>query len=166
LRAGGTHLKPSIPRGDRFWSLAKDEQIAMAGMFEEEPVRRLVTSLVSRPDNVKIELLDAAYWMKGCSSQGQLRHAVLLNLSDGKRKRDEFCLLDIKEAGPAAAPRAKDAQMPRDNGECVVQGAKYLSPALSDRMIAGRMLGRSVAIRELMPQDLKLDIDRLSCEEH
>jgi uncharacterized protein (DUF2252 family) len=155
-------VKPNIPRGERFWSLAKYEQSALVSVFDEEPVRKLVTSLNTRPDDVKIEVLDAAYWMKGCSSLGRLRYAVLLNLSDGKRKRDEFCLLDIKEATPAAAPRARDAQMPRDNGARVVEGARHLSPALGDRMIAGKMLGRSVVIRELMPQDLKLDIERLS----
>jgi uncharacterized protein (DUF2252 family) len=32
-------------------------------------------------------------------------------------------------------------------------------------MIAGKLLRRSVVIRELMPQDLKLEIDRLSREE-
>ena len=52
--------------------------------------------------------------------------------------------------------------MPDDNGQRVVEGAKHLSPALGDRMMAGRLLGRSVVIRELMPQDLKLQIDRLS----
>jgi uncharacterized protein (DUF2252 family) len=47
----------------------------------------------------------------------------------------------------------------------VVEGAKHLSPALGERMMAGKLLGRSVVIRELMPQDLKLDIDQLSREE-
>jgi uncharacterized protein (DUF2252 family) len=137
----------------------------VAAMFEEEPVRKLVTSLKSRQNEARLELLDAAYWMKGCSSLGRLRCAALLNVSDGKRKRDEFCLIDIKEAGPAAAPRAEDAPMPTDNGQRVVEGARHLSPALGDRMMAGKMLGRSIVLRELMPQDLKLDIDRLSREE-
>ena len=55
--------------------------------------------------------------------------------------------------------------MPKDNGERVVEGAKHLSPALGDRMMAAKLLGRSVVIRELMPQDLKLEIDQLTREE-
>jgi uncharacterized protein (DUF2252 family) len=158
-------LKPTIPRGERFWPLAKDEHKAIEELVEREDVRKLVTSLKSRPDDAEIDVLDAAYWMKGCSSLGRLRFAVLLDVSHGKSKDDEFCLIDIKEASPAAAPRARTAKMPKDNGERVVQGAKHLSPALGDRMMAAKLLGRSVVIRELMPQDLKLEIDRLTRQE-
>ena len=55
--------------------------------------------------------------------------------------------------------------MPRDNSMRVVEGARNLSPALGNRMMASTFLGRSVVLRELMPQDLKLEIDRLSREE-
>jgi uncharacterized protein (DUF2252 family) len=103
--------------------------------------------------------------MKGCSSLGKLRFAVLLNVSSGKAKDEEFCLIDIKEANPPAAPRAPNAGMPRDNGKRVVEGARHLSPALGERMMAAKLLDRSVVVRELMPQDLKLEIDRLSREE-
>ena len=158
-------LKPNIPRGERFWPLAKEESKAIGDLFGEEAVRKLVTSLKSRPDDAAIEVLDAAYWMKGCSSLGRLRYAVLLTIGAGNAKDDRFCLIDIKEAIPTAAPRARGAQMPKDNGKRVVEGAKHLSPALGDRMMAARLLGRSVVIRELMPQDLKVEIDRLSREE-
>jgi uncharacterized protein (DUF2252 family) len=47
----------------------------------------------------------------------------------------------------------------------VVQGAQHLSPALGDRMMATKLLGRSVVLRELMPQDLKLAIDQLTRDE-
>jgi uncharacterized protein (DUF2252 family) len=155
-------LKPNIPRGERFWPLAKDELRAIEQVFAREDVRKLVASLKSRPSGAKIEVLDAAYWMKGCSSLGRLRFAVLLSVSHGKSSDDEFCLIDIKEANPAAAPRAPAAKMPRDNGKRVVTGARHLSPALGDRMMAAKLLGRSVVIRELLPQDLKLEIDQLS----
>jgi uncharacterized protein (DUF2252 family) len=158
-------MKPNIPKGERFWPLAKKEGNAIAQLFERDDVRRLVTSLKSRPNDSKIEVLDAAYWMKGCSSLGRMRFAVLLNVSQGKSKDDEFCLIDIKEAGPAAAPRARNADMPKDNARRVVEGARQLSPALGDRMMAAKMLTRSVVLRELMPQDLKLEIDRLTHEE-
>jgi len=55
--------------------------------------------------------------------------------------------------------------MPKDNGKRVVAGARRLSPALGDRMMAAKVLGRSVVLRELMPQDLKLEIDRPSRDE-
>ncbi len=158
-------LKPNIPRGERFWPLSKQESAAIKGLFDEEGVRRLVASLKSRANDSRIDVLDAAYWMKGCSSLGRLRFAVLLNVSGGNAKTDEFCLIDIKEASPAAAPRARDAVMPRDNGKRVVEGAKQLAPALGDRMMATKVLGRSIVLRELMPQDLKLEIDQLSRDE-
>jgi uncharacterized protein (DUF2252 family) len=155
-------LKPNIPRGERFWPLAKQELRAIEQLFAREDVRKLVASLKSRPSQAKTDVLDAAYWMKGCSSLGRLRFAVLLSVGHGKTSDDEFCLIDIKEASPAAAPRARAAKMPRDNGKRVVAGARHLSPALGDRMMAAKLLGRSVVIRELMPQDLKLEIDQLS----
>jgi uncharacterized protein (DUF2252 family) len=158
-------VKPTIPKGDRFWPLTREESNAIGRLFDQEDVRRLVVALKSRPDNSKIEVLDAAYWMKGCSSLGRLRFAVLLSVSLGKSRDDEYCLIDIKEATPAAAPRARNAVMPKDNAKRVVEGAKHLSPALGDRMMAAKMLDRPVVLRELMPQDLKLEIDRLSREE-
>jgi uncharacterized protein (DUF2252 family) len=158
-------VKPTIPRGERFWPLTKDESKAIDALFKEDSVRKLVTSLKSRADDATIEVLDAAYWMKGCSSLGRLRFAVLLRVGTGKKREDEFCLIDIKEAIPAASPRASGAVIPKDHAQRVVEGAKHLSPALGERMMASKLLERSVVIRELMPQDLKLEIDQLSREE-
>jgi uncharacterized protein (DUF2252 family) len=158
-------LKPNIPRGERFWPLARKETVAIRALFEQEAVRKLVTSLKSRADDANIEVLDAAYWMKGCSSLGRLRFAVLLEVHNGGSKDDEFCLVDIKEAVPAAAPRASHARMPHDHGRRVVEGAKHLSPALGDRMMAARLMDRPIVVRELLPQDLKLSIDSLSRDE-
>jgi len=158
-------VKPKIPRGERFWPLTKAEIRAVDELFGDESVRKLVTSLKGRPDNARIDVLDAAYWMKGCSSLGRLRYAVLLKVRTGKKRDDEYCLVDVKEASRAAAPHAARANMPSDHAHRVVEGAKHLSPALGDRMMASTLLGRSVVIRELMPQDLKLEIDRLSREE-
>lgn len=158
-------LKPNIPRGERFWGISKEEETAIDRLFEDEGVRKLIASLKVRSDDVKISVLDAAYWMKGCSSLGRLRFAVLLGVSNGRRKDDEFCLMDIKEASPAAAPRAAHAAMPVDNARRVVAGARHLSPALGERMMPTRLLNRSVFLRELMPQDLKLEIDQLTREE-
>jgi uncharacterized protein (DUF2252 family) len=156
-------VKPTIPLGERFWALSDEEKTEIEKLFEAEPVRKLITSFKHRDDDARIRVLDAAYWMKGCSSLGRLRYAVLLGV--GPKKDHEFCLVDIKEAVRAAAPAAKDAGMPQDFAMRVVTGACNLSPYLGERMLAAKFLSRSVVLRELMPQDLKLEIDRLKREE-
>jgi uncharacterized protein (DUF2252 family) len=55
--------------------------------------------------------------------------------------------------------------MPRDNAVRVVTGAKALSPNLGERMMAAKLLGKAVVVRELMPQDLKIEINTLSRKE-
>ena len=55
--------------------------------------------------------------------------------------------------------------MPRDNAERVVEGARHLSPSLGERMRSARLDDRSVVIRELLPQDMKLTIEQLTQEE-
>ncbi len=153
-RIGGP--SPEIPLGKRFWPLTPEERREIGRLVEGEPLRHLATGLKSRDDDAKVTLLDAAYWMKGCSSLGRLRYALLLDV-DG-----DLCLVDIKEAVQAAAPRDKHARMPRDNGERVVEGARHLAPHLGDRMLATRLLGKAVFLRELLPQDLKIEIDRIT----
>ncbi len=125
--------------------------------------RRLGTALRSRQDDAALRVLDAAYWRKGCSSLGGLRFAVLVAIGRGKDER--HCLMDVKEAVAAAAPRVADGDMPRDNAERVVAGARHMSPFLGGRMLAGRLLDKAVFIRELLPQDLKLEIETLSRDE-
>src|SRR3954470_12601115 len=109
------------------------------------------------------ELLDAAYWMKGCSSLGALRYATLLQVGKGKDR--QICLMDLKEAVPPAAPHDPNALMPDDNADRVVEGARHLSPNVGERMRSARLLDRSIFVRELLPQDLKLEIEQLSQEE-
>jgi uncharacterized protein (DUF2252 family) len=55
--------------------------------------------------------------------------------------------------------------MPADNAKRVVTGARHLSPYLGERMLAERLLKKPVFIRELLPQDLKLEIGQLSRQE-
>jgi uncharacterized protein (DUF2252 family) len=154
---------PVIPLGKRFWPLTKDERKAIGALFEQENTRKLVTSLRSRNDDAEVRVMDAAYWRKGCSSLGALRFAVLLAVDTGDRER--HCLIDIKEAIAAAAPHSPTAHMPADNAKRVVAGARHLSPFLGDRMLAERLLKKTVFIRELLPQDLKLEIEQLSRQE-
>lgn len=73
--------------------------------------------------------------------------------------------MDVKEAVKAAAPRYAGEKMPKYNAERVVQGALHLSPHLGKRMVAGTLEDRSVFIRELLPQDLKIEIERLTIED-
>jgi uncharacterized protein (DUF2252 family) len=112
-------VRPNIPLGKRFWPLRRDEKIESKRMFEREKVRRLVTSLRSREGDDSIEVLDAAYWMKGCSSLGRLRFAVLVGVGDPPYKGEGLCLMDIKEATRPAAPRYSSVWMPRGNDERV-----------------------------------------------
>jgi uncharacterized protein (DUF2252 family) len=77
----------------------------------------------------------------------------------------DFCLMDIKEGVVAAAPHSPNAIMPQINGERIVEGARHLSPFLGQRMRAEYLLKKSIFVRELLPQDLKIEIDQLSREE-
>jgi uncharacterized protein (DUF2252 family) len=154
---------PTIPRGTKFWSLSKSERSIIDEMFQTPALRHLATSLKSREDDAPIAVEDAAYWMKGCSSLGLLRFAVLLGI--GERKKRTLALMDVKEAVAAAAPRYAREKMPKDQAERVVEGAMHLSPHLGKRMVAARLDGRSVFIRELLPQDLKIEIERLTVQD-
>src|SRR5215831_7994870 len=116
------NVKPTIPLGKRFWTLTKTERKALKELLKSDGARALITALKGRHDGDKIEVLDAAYWMKGCSSLGRLRYAVLVGVADGEPNSNNLCLIDIKEGVLAAAPRAPDAKMPRDNAERVVAG--------------------------------------------
>jgi uncharacterized protein (DUF2252 family) len=152
--------KPLVPLGRKFWALTAEERKALADLFATDEMRGLITQLQSRNDDDPVSLVDAAYWMKGCSSLGRLRYAAMLRIGEGRGS--SLCLVDIKEATAAAAPRAASAQTPRDNAVRVVTGARALSPNLGNRMIAARLLDKSVIIRELMPQDLKLEVNGLT----
>jgi uncharacterized protein (DUF2252 family) len=155
-RIGG--MRPEIPLGKRFWPLTKVERTAIFDIFSQDDLEELKVSL--RPDGggLPIKVIDAAYWMKGCSSLGLLRYAALVKFDEKAADDGGMYLVDIKEAIKTAAPHYKGVKMPRDNAARVVQGARQLAPHLGKRMIAARMLDRSVFLRELSPHDLKLEI--------
>lgn len=157
--------EPTIPLGSRFWPLAKNERREIDELFSKTSVAALATALRGAGDEADVEVLDAAYWVKGCSSLGRLRYAVLLDVDGAAVDGDDLCLIDIKEAAPAAAPRYAGVRMPRDNAERVVEGARHLSPSLGDRMRSARLADRAVVIRELLPQDMKLTIEQLTRDE-
>jgi uncharacterized protein (DUF2252 family) len=151
--------KPTIPLGERFWPLARTEVTEVNRLFKREDARKLATMLRSRDDDARVAVVDAAYWMKGCSSLGRLRLAVLLNVANGGT--DSLCLMDLKEAIRAAAPEYRHVSMPRNPAARVVEGARHLSPFLGERMLATQFAGRPIFVRELLPQDLKLEINQL-----
>jgi uncharacterized protein (DUF2252 family) len=156
-------VEPKITLGPRFWELTRQERKELARLVESDEIRPTLASLKGRGKDASVALVDAAYWRKGCSSLGRLRYAALLRISEGDESH--ICLIDIKEGVAAAAPRAKGAKMPKDNGERVVAGAKALSPNLGQRLMAAKLFGKSVVIRELMPQDLKIEIENLGIDE-
>jgi uncharacterized protein (DUF2252 family) len=153
--------RPIIPASGKFWALRKQEFREIDELVQSEAVQKLVTGLSSRNDNAAIRLLDAAYWIKGCSSLGRLRYAAIVRIGK-RRNKPDYCFLDLKEAAPAAAPHADGIEMPKDNALRVVAGAAALSPNLGERMVAARLSGKSVIVRELLPQDLKLELENLT----
>ncbi|MEP6862180.1 MAG: DUF2252 family protein [Deltaproteobacteria bacterium] len=157
-----------IPIGKRFWELSKEERVALEGLVEQEDVRSLVAKLESREDHTRISFVDAAFWVKGCSSLGLWRAAVLVEVryrNKKGRKRRKLSLLDVKQAVDASAPWAAGVKHDMPPGERVLAGARKLAPALGLRMVAASVLDRSVFIRELLPQDLKVELDHISVED-
>ena len=128
-------------------------------------MRKLITSLRCRDDDASVDVLDAAYWMKGCSSLGRLRFAVLVRVGSASVKKGSICLMDVKEAVRSCAPRTPKAAMPSNHGDRVVAAARAMAPFLGERMRVAQILGRSVFIRELLPQDLKIEIEHVSQDE-
>ena len=154
--------RPAIPLGKRFWPVSGDEQQAIERIFHDDDVRRLATMVGSRDDDAKVEVLDSAYWKRGCGSLGRLRFAILLAVTDPPSGDRKFCLMDMRGAVQSAAPAFPTARKCEDDAQRVVEGARSISPFLGERMRATRLGGEPVFIRELMPQDLKIEIDHLS----
>jgi uncharacterized protein (DUF2252 family) len=154
-------VRPEIPLGKRFWTLTDTERSSIATLFDDEHVAAKVVGLKGRQPETKLEVIDAAYWMKGCSSLGRARFAVLLSV--GSKRDRQYCLIDLKEATAAAAPRSEGFH--GSHADRVVTGARSLSPYLGDRMMAVTMGKTPIVMRELMPQDLKFDLVDLTRDE-
>ncbi len=156
-------VEPSIPLGQKFWALEKSERKALRHLFEGPADFQTVWGRSPDEKRQQAKVLDAAYWVKGCSSLGRLRYAVLIQV--GKKKELRHRLIDVKEAMKSVAPAAKDIKMPADHAERVIAGARHLSPFLGDRMAKAMLKDRPVVIRELRPQDLKFEFAGLSQED-
>jgi len=156
-------VEPSIPFGKRFWPLNEADYAALRNVIAHPPVSTMVLALNGRGDDITAAMVDAAYWMKGCSSLGLWRFAAIV-ATKGK-SRSNHCLIDLKEAVEPIAPSAPNAKMPAVPAERVLAAAKALSPNLGERMAAASLLGRSMFVRELMPQDLKIEVEQFSHDE-
>jgi uncharacterized protein (DUF2252 family) len=84
------NVKPSIPLGECFWKPSSAENRAIKTLFGTTEVRKLITSLRERDDDATIDVADAAYWMKGCSSLGRLRYAVLLRIKKNAARKTSY----------------------------------------------------------------------------
>jgi uncharacterized protein (DUF2252 family) len=156
-------IEPEIPLGKRFWKLTDREWKAIEGLFKQPEIVERALELADLGKG-RIRVVDAAYWRKGCSSLGKLRYAVLLGVKKGG-KDERLALVDIKEAVPSVAPADPKADMPRDPAERIVAGARALAPNLGERMIPARLLSKPVVLRELAPQDLKIEVEQFSRKE-
>jgi uncharacterized protein (DUF2252 family) len=135
---------------------------ALAALFGDGQVKRRALALAGHAGEGTVRVLDAAYWRKGCSSLGKLRYAVVLGVRGEKDGAEYLALVDIKEAVPSVAPAAAGVAMPADPAERVVAGACALAPNLGERMIPAQVLGKPVVLRELAPQDLKIEVEQFS----
>ncbi len=154
----------AIPIGKKFWPLTDEEHAAIAKLVEKPRFRKLVTSLTSRKNHDPVTFVDAAYWVKGCSSLGLWRVAVLVRVGGhvkGKRG-GTLALVDVKQGRKPLAPRGRGATLPSHDGERVVAGARALSPYLGTRMIAATVMKKPVFVRELLPQDIKFELDAMA----
>jgi uncharacterized protein (DUF2252 family) len=151
--------RPRFKLGDRFLALDAAERESVERFLDRERVRQLVTALDCRDDRAQIRLIDAAYWVKGCSSLGLWRCAALVEVMGHGQRKGGYSLLDIKEAVAPLAPARRSELIPEHHGERVVRGALSLSPSLGQRMLSGTVAGHAVFVRELMPQDLKLELE-------
>jgi uncharacterized protein (DUF2252 family) len=155
-------VEPAIPLNKRFWKPSNAERTAIDALFAEADVRQRCLSLANLAPDDRLRVVDAAFWRKGCSSLGKLRFAVLLGFSETGSKGERYALVDIKQAVEPVAPANKGAKMPRDAAHRVVAGARALSPNLGDRMIPSHLLGKPVVMRELAPQDLKIEVEQFT----
>jgi uncharacterized protein (DUF2252 family) len=157
-------VEPRIPLGKRFWELTDRERQALNQVLLDPAVTEQVLPAGADGALREVRLADAAYWMKGCSSLGLLRYAVIAAFDGGKDGRDH-ALIDLKEATVSVAPVARGAAMPEDPAERVVAAVRALSPHLGERIAPVRMLGHSLFVRELAPQDLKIEVEQFSSDQ-
>jgi uncharacterized protein (DUF2252 family) len=152
-------VRPRIPLGNKFWPLTKGEHSGLKRLLDDPKQRDFLRLLTGHKDTDEVSLVDAAYWVKGCSSLGRVRYALLVRVAKGYR------LIDIKEATKAIDPPTKKGEMPINNAERVVMGAQHLCPFLGERTVAATLDSHQVVIRELRPQDVKFELSEFTRRE-
>ena len=154
-----SHTKPSIPHGARFWPPVPAGGRAIADALPPSAMGSLAEQLGIATSDETVTVADAAYWVKGCSSLGRPRYAVLLAIKDAKGSA-RLAMLDIKDAPPAAAPAAMmqacRATMP---SAWWPPRGPVTRPREPDARL--RILDRPMVLRELAPEDLKDRPDHL-----
>lgn len=158
----GADGKRRFAFGPRYFPLAEHERATIDALIDREEVRMLVASLGDEDPDVEVEVLDAAFRVAGTGSLGCWRAAALVRIGGGKKEGDQrLRLVDIKEALPSHAIRHPKGKTPTDDAERVVSGARALVPMFGERMLAATVLNRHVVVRELLPQDRKVNLDLL-----
>jgi uncharacterized protein (DUF2252 family) len=126
--------EPKIPLGAKFWPLSRAENAEVRRVIKSEETRAIVTCRQGRKDDSEIEVADAAYWVKGCSSLGRLRFAVLLRVGE----KD----LPYRHERGSEGGRTHATAKCQNDALRVVQGAREPSPFLGGRMLAISTLHR------------------------
>jgi uncharacterized protein (DUF2252 family) len=130
-------------------------------LFSDPDVKRSILSLDGKDRGGELRLVDATYWMKGCSSLALLRYAGIIAIR-GAKGRENFVLVDLKEATKtrrAGRPRSRDAKR---SGRSRI-GRRASAVASSRRTLdcnrAPRQVGHYSGTR---PQNMKLEVEQFS----
>ncbi len=157
---GEEHPK-ELPETEKLWPLAEGRKNELAELVARDDVQELVRQ--SDPKHAgSVKLLDAAFRVAGTASLGGFRAALLVEVEDAPRA-DRLRVLDVKEAQPTSTPRR--AGTPKDEAERALTGARALSPAYGGRKLAVLACGHRCLLRELMPQERKVECAALEAAE-
>jgi len=70
-----------------------------------------------------------------------------------------------RRTGPIRKPQYVVEGAPEEDAQRVVGDARHLSPFLGERMRAAPLMDRPVFMRELLPQELKVELEAMTREE-
>ena len=151
-------VKPRIPLGKRFWALETKERASIEKLFQDTAVIAKIMEFKGRKPETEISVVDAAYWMKGCSSLGRLRYAVLLGI--GKKKRSKL-LPPRSEGGSIGGRPSKQDDPPKQCRKSCNRGVSaFTQPRRADVGCQTERQGpRYAGAHAARPQ---IDLDRLT----
>jgi uncharacterized protein (DUF2252 family) len=140
-------------RGPRYQDLNPSTRKAIPAAFARY-VKSLPTSL--RPADSQLEIIDTAFRIAGTGSLGKLRVAVSVR---GKKKP---WLFDLKAQSAPVLGAA--LQTPETPAQRVLHGSHTLLGARPFLAGTTTLLGQSVYVRRLAPQEDKLDLARIEAK--